>query len=265
MFSCSRRMVNGVGAKRPSCGPRGAGVGALMKQFDAEAGGRKSLPSGGGRLASAAVLTALALIAASGAKADVVETFNLSGSFNSFLGPLVPFTGTVDLDFSNDFAVETLQSITICVQGRPVFNRSVSLSVSPSVGIIGASNSAGDTLSLWFAAPQSGTWAGFDAGEVSFGDVIFGGLTGLLLGATGDVTRDLCRPRDTRPSHSRPAARNIRRRSRALDLGDAAARPRGPRPRGEGSACVGLPGETSLSRIPLWGPRRVQSALNGAI
>jgi hypothetical protein len=187
-------MVNGVGAKRPSCGPRGAGVGALMKQFDAEAGGRKSLPSGGGRLASAAVLTALALIAASGAKADVVETFNLSGSFNSFLGPLVPFTGTVDLDFSNDFAVETLQSITICVQGRPVFNQSVSLSVSPSVGIIGASNSAGDTLSLWFAAPQSGTWAGFDAGEVSFGDVIFGGLTGLLLGATGDVTRDLSDP-----------------------------------------------------------------------
>jgi hypothetical protein len=66
--------------------------------------------------------------------------------------------------------------------------------VSPSVGIIGASNSAGDTLSLWFAAPQSGTWAGFDAGEVSFGDVIFGGLTGLLLGATGDVTRDLSDP-----------------------------------------------------------------------
>jgi hypothetical protein len=164
-----------------------------MKQFDAEAGGRKSLPSRGGRLASA-VLTALALIAAAGAKADVVETFNLSGSFNSFLGPLVPFTGTVDLDFSNDFAVETLQSITICVQGRPVFNQSVSLSVSPSVGIIGASNSAGDTLSLWFAAPQSGTWAGFDAGEVSFGDVIFGGLTGLLLGATGDVTRDLSDP-----------------------------------------------------------------------
>jgi hypothetical protein len=164
-----------------------------MKQFDAEAGGRKSLPSRGGRLASA-VLTALALIAASGAKADVVETFNLSGSFNSFLGPLVPFIGTVNLDFSDDFANETLTSINICVQGRPVFNQSVSLSVSPSVGIIGASNSAGDTLALWFAAPQSGTWAGFDAGEVSFGDVIFGGLTGLLLGATGDVTRDLSDP-----------------------------------------------------------------------
>jgi hypothetical protein len=165
-----------------------------MKQFDAEAGGRRSFPSWPSRLASTSAVAALALIAASSAKADVVETFNLSGSFNSFLGPLVPFTGTVDLDFSNDFAVETLQSITICVQGRPVFNQSVSLSVSPSVGIIGASNSAGDTLSLWFAAPQSGTWAGFDAGEVSFGDVIFGGLTGLLLGATGDVTRDLSDP-----------------------------------------------------------------------
>jgi hypothetical protein len=165
-----------------------------MKQLGAEAGGQRSLPSWASRLASTTAVAALALIAAPGAKADVVETFNLSGNFSSFFGPLVPFSGTVNLDFSNDFAVETLTSIEISVQGRPVFNQSVSLSVTPSVGVIGASNIAGDTLALWFAAPQSGTWAGFDAGEVSFGDVIFGGLTGLLLGATGEVTRDLSDP-----------------------------------------------------------------------
>jgi len=165
-----------------------------MKQLGAEAGGQRSLPSWASRLASTSAVAALALIAASGAKADVVETFHLSGNFGSFVGPLVPFTGTVNLDFSNNFANETLKSIKISVQGRPVFNQSVSLSVTPSVGIIGASNSAGDKLALWFAAPQSGTWAGFNAGEVSFGDVIFGGLTGLLLGATGEVTRDLSDP-----------------------------------------------------------------------
>src|SRR4029077_21190269 len=144
--------------------------------------------------AATTAVAALALIAASSAKADVAETFNLSGNFSSFFGPLVPFTGTVELDFSNAFAVVTLTSIEINCQGRPLFNQSVSLSDTPSVGVIGASNSAGDTLALWFAAPQSGTWAGFNAGEVSFGDVIFGGLTGLLLGATGEVTRDLSNP-----------------------------------------------------------------------
>jgi MYXO-CTERM domain-containing protein len=165
-----------------------------MKQFDAEAGGRRSLPSWASRFAPISAVAALALIAASDAKADVVETFNLSGNFSSFFGPLVPFTGTFDLDFSNDFTAETLTSVEISVQGRPVFNQSVSLSVTPSFGIIGAANSAGDTLALWFAAPQSGTWAGFNTGEVSFGDVIFGGLTGLLLGATGEITRDLSDP-----------------------------------------------------------------------
>jgi hypothetical protein len=137
----------------------------------------------------------LALIAAPGAKAKVVETFHLSGSFGNISGPLVSFTGTVNLEFSNNFATETLKSITISVQGRPtVFNQSVSLSVSPSVGIIDASNSAGDTLALWFAAPQSGTWAGFNSGDVSFGEVLFGNVPGVLLGATGKVKRDLSNP-----------------------------------------------------------------------
>src|ERR1700678_2692302 len=102
--------------------PRGLGVRAFMKQFDAEAGGRRSLPSWASRLASTSAVAALALIVAPVAKADVAETFNLSGSFNSSLyplSPLVPFTGTVDLDFSSDFAVETLTSINISVLGHP--------------------------------------------------------------------------------------------------------------------------------------------------
>ena len=144
---------------------------------------------------STSAVAVLALIAAPGAKAKVVETFHLSGSFGNISGPLVSFTGTVNLEFSNNFATETLKSITISVQGRPtVFNQSVSLSVSPSVGIIDASNSAGDTLALWFAAPPSGTWAGFNAGNVSFGEMFFGNAPGVLLGATGKAKRDLSNP-----------------------------------------------------------------------
>jgi hypothetical protein len=165
-----------------------------MKQVGAKAGGQRSLPSWASRVASTTAVVALALIAASGAKADIVETFQLSGSFGTLVGPLVPFTGTVNLDFSNNFAEETTKSIKISIQGRPVFNQSVSLSVSPSVGIIEASNSAGDMLALWFAAPQSGTWAGFNAGSVSFGEVFFGNAPGVLLGATGKVKRDLSNP-----------------------------------------------------------------------
>ena len=111
---------------------------------------------------------------------------------------------------------------------------------------------------MWFAAPQSGTWAGFDAGDVSFGDVIFGNVPGVLLGATGEVTRDLSNPAILAPAaaNNRPAAannrpaypRHIRRRSRALDLGDDAARPRGPRARGERPSCDRFPRRKSLGR-----------------
>ena len=151
------------------------------------AGGRTLFSSLTSRLASAAALAALALIAAPGAKADVIETFSVTGNFGTILGPLAPFTGAVTLDFSNDFAVETLTSINISVHGHPVFNQNVSLSVGPSVGAISASNSAGDQLALWFAAPPSGTWVGFGEGDVSFGDVVFSGAN-VLLGATGTVT-----------------------------------------------------------------------------
>ena len=164
-----------------------------MKQLGAEAGGQRSLPSWASRLASTTAVAALALIAAPGAKADVVETFNLSGNFTSFFGPPVPFIGTIDLDFTDKFDGYTASG-EIMVQGRSVFDQAFSLTVSPSLGTIGASNNAGDTLALWFAAPQSGTWAGFNAGEVFFGDMTFGDATGFLFGASGDVTRDLSNP-----------------------------------------------------------------------
>jgi hypothetical protein len=160
-----------------------------MKQFDAGVGGQKSSRSWANGFAGA--MAACALIAASGAKADVIETFNLSGSLSGFpFGSAVPFTGTFDLDFSNHFAKESLKSINITVHGHSVFNQGL----PPPVGTIGASNSDGDTLVLWFAAPPSGTWAGFDAGEISFGLLVFGDLTGSLFGANGVVSRDLSDP-----------------------------------------------------------------------
>ncbi|MGB7974405.1 MAG: hypothetical protein WCF81_08655 [Roseiarcus sp.] len=96
------------------------------------------------------------------------------------------------MDFSNDFATETLKSMTITVHGRPVFTTSPSLNLATwaKQAVIGASNSSGDVLTLTFATPNAGTWAGFNNGSISGGEVIFGGLTGLLLGATGVVTRD---------------------------------------------------------------------------
>jgi MYXO-CTERM domain-containing protein len=166
-----------------------------MKQFGAEAGGQRSLPSWASRLAFTSAVAALALIAAPGAKADVRETFNLSGNFFTLFGSLVPFSGTIDLDFTNDFTSYTASgNIMLMLPGHSVFDQALSLTVSPSLGTITGSNSVHDTLALWFAAPESGTWAGFNAGDVSFGDVTFGAASGFLFNATGEVTRDLSNP-----------------------------------------------------------------------
>jgi hypothetical protein len=137
------------------------------------------------------MLAALALFAAPAAKADVIETFTLSGSLGGPpFGPSVSLQGTFDLDFGDnfaDFADPSLKSIYITVNGRSVFTQGVSV----SLGFISASNSNQDRLSLWFTTPSPGTWAGFNAnvGEFSFGDVVFGGLTGSIFGAHGVITR----------------------------------------------------------------------------
>jgi hypothetical protein len=195
MFSCSRRVVNGVRQRGRKAVPEGLGYGALMKRLDAEAGGRKRLPSWGGRLVSASAVAALALIAAPAAKAadmDDIETFTLSGSLGGppFGGSPVSFHGTFDLDFGvkfANFADPSLESVDINVNGRSVFKQGVFV----SLGFISASNSSHDMLSLWFTTPPPGTWAGFNAnaGEFSFGDVVFGGLTGSIFGADGVITR----------------------------------------------------------------------------
>jgi len=130
-------------------------------------------------------MAAFALIAASSAKAHV-ETFNLSGKLNTFpfLGPMVSFTGTFELEFSNDFSDYQYGPLSITVQGRSVFTQ-VAI-VSPAGSIL-ARNITGDTLSLSFKA--SGTWNEFNQGKIGGGEVIFGGVTGLLLGAEGVLTR----------------------------------------------------------------------------
>jgi hypothetical protein len=138
-----------------------------------------------GRLATVGVGATLALMAVSGAKADVVETFNLSGYLNTFLGPLVPFTGTFDLDFSNVFVLQGVQSLQIAVHGRSVFTQAAIVSAA---GSILAYNGSGDTLSLSFAIP--GTWNEFDEGVIVGGELVFGGPSGALIGADGVLTRD---------------------------------------------------------------------------
>ena len=159
-----------------------------MKQTDAEVGGRRSLLSWASRIASSTA--ALLLLMGSGAKADHLETFDLSGDLNTFFGTPVAFTGTVNLDFTNDFADDTVKSIQITVQGHPVFTLNPSLVLSASTtGTIQVSDGANDMLTLLFDTPSPGAWTGFNTGKIFFGDVVFGGLTGSLLGAGGVLTR----------------------------------------------------------------------------
>jgi hypothetical protein len=165
-----------------------------MKPSDSLAGGQALFSLWTSRFALATVLTALALIAAPAAKADVVETFNLIGNFNSFPFPSpVAFLGTIDVDFSDNFATETVNSISINVDGRPVFNQSPApqlVFATSNLAVIDASNSIGDTLTLAFATAQAASLAGFDEGAIDGGEVIFSGLVGVLLNPTGVVTRD---------------------------------------------------------------------------
>jgi hypothetical protein len=131
----------------------------------------------------------LALIAASDAKADVLETFYLSGSFT--IPSPVTFTGTINLDYTDDFAQETVTTIAITVSGRAVFQgHSLTFALSGNPAVVDASNGRGDVFALMFTTPQPGTFAGFNEGAIVGGQAIFGGLTGFLFGPTGVVTRD---------------------------------------------------------------------------
>ena len=144
------------------------------------------------RLRTAGAVAMLALISASGAKADNVEIFDLSGTLYSFSGSSASFFGAIDLDFSDNFDSETLTSLAITVPGRLLFdlNTSVTLIDQSNQAVISVSNSAEDTLTLMFSTPNTGAWTGFNTGSIFFGEVIFGDLTGMLFGASGVVTRD---------------------------------------------------------------------------
>jgi hypothetical protein len=143
------------------------------------------------RLAKAGVGAALALMAVCGAKADILETFDLSGNLNtafSSFSPLVPFTGTIAADFSDTFAFEGVQSLQITVYGEPVFNQGASLVLAASTGVIEVSNSSGESLTLMFTTPHPGTWDDFNEGAITSGQ-LFGEASGFLFGADGVLTR----------------------------------------------------------------------------
>ena len=143
---------------------------------------------------SACAVAALALIAASSAKADVpgTETFTVSGDLGGApYGPSVSFNGTFEVDFGDNFvdlADPSPKFVDIMVNGRSVFNQGLSV----SDGIIGASNSSGDTLTLLFSSTSTSTpdtWVGFETGDIFFGYLVFGPLTGSVLYAEGVITR----------------------------------------------------------------------------
>ena len=81
--------------------------------------------------------------------------------------------------------------------GAPVFNESPAPQLAfarSNLAVIDASNSIGDTLTLAFATAEAASLAGFDEGGIDGGEVIFSGLTGVLLSPIGVVTRDLSDP-----------------------------------------------------------------------
>jgi hypothetical protein len=158
-----------------------------MKKSGAEVRGRMPFPSWAGRLGSASALAALALIAAPAAKADVINTFDLSGSFAI---PSVMFTGTIDLDFTNN----TATSVDITVDGFPAYNQSPSLFlISGSQAVLEAYDGSGDTLTLMFSVPHQGTLKDFTGGTIAGSEAGFGG-TCCLFDPKGFITPDPSNP-----------------------------------------------------------------------
>jgi hypothetical protein len=154
-----------------------------MKPSGAEVGGRMSFPSWASRLAWASTMAALALIAAPAAKADVVQTFDLSGS--QVTGDT--FAGTIDLDFTQN----TATSVDVSVDGLSVYTQIISWSfaLSGNPAVVDVSDASGDVLTLFFTVPTPNTLAGFYGGEIAV-EGAFGGGTGFLFGATGNITLD---------------------------------------------------------------------------
>jgi hypothetical protein len=138
------------------------------------------------RLATLGAAAALALIATPGAKANVIETFHLSGHVGTTFGSKLAFTGTMELDFSDDFTSYTPESLEIRVGGRSLFTKISSVAFGAGVGSLYASNSTRDTLALTFDADS---WIGFDQATIVNGQLVFGTLNEFLFGASGTVSR----------------------------------------------------------------------------
>jgi PEP-CTERM motif len=163
-----------------------------MTESGAEVGAGTVPRSRAIRLASATAIVALALIAGSTAQADVVETFDLSGSFQL---PALTFSGTMNLDFTN----ETAESVDITVNGLPVYNQSPSLRFATFTkeAVVDVLDSSGEMLTLDFAIPKLGTLAGFTGGRIVGGLALFDSGTeipGFLFNPTGPITPDPSNP-----------------------------------------------------------------------
>lgn len=160
--------------------------GTPMKTSSSEAGWRMVFSFLTSRLATLGAAAALALIATPGAKANVIETFHLSGHVGTTFGSKLAFAGTMELDFSDDFTSYTPESLEIRVGGRSLFTTISSVAFGAGVGSLYASNSTRDTLALTFDAD---TWIGFDQATIVNGQLVFGSLNQFLFGASGTVSR----------------------------------------------------------------------------
>jgi hypothetical protein len=155
-----------------------------MTESSGEVGGAKPPRSWAIRLATAALL----LLMGSGAEADVVKTFDLSGSFQI---PALTFTGTMNFDFTND----TAESADITVNWLPAYNQNPSLrfAIWTNEAVVDVFDSSGDMLTLMFTIPRLGTLAGFDGGAIVGGLALIANGTeipGFLFNPTGAITLD---------------------------------------------------------------------------
>jgi PEP-CTERM motif len=141
-----------------------------------------SFPSWASRVAWVSAMVALALIAAPGAKADVVKTFDLSGSSVT----KDTFAGTIDLDFTND----TATSVDVIVDKSSVsayaFKHIVLFTFAHSAAVVYVSDSAGDELTLFFTVPTP--FVDFVGGTIAAQGRFGGGTGGFLYYAPGSIT-----------------------------------------------------------------------------
>jgi hypothetical protein len=144
-----------------------------------------SFPSWASRVASASAMVAVVLIAAPAAKADVVKTFDLSGSSGATKDTLA---GTIDLDFTNDTATSVDVTVDNSSDSAYAFKQIVLLTfaLSGSAAVVYVSDSPGDELTLFFTVPTPNTFVGFDGGALAARGP-FGGGTGFLFDATGSI------------------------------------------------------------------------------